>query len=259
MAKPSPRRLSRTLIIIGVLAVVIIGLYLNRAYAYIYNEMGRLHLESSDNKGLYTINPAAASTSATTLVYAALGDSLTAGVGTTKYEDSYPYLVAQKLAGSDQRVVVQDLGIPGERTKGLLADVVPLANNNQPNIITVLIGVNDIHNQVSTATFRQNYDAILTQIAKNSTAQIYTISIPFIGANTLMLPPYQWYFDSRTREFNAIIQDLSRQHQVTYIDIYTPTENLFKQAGPHYSADLFHPSAAGYQVWAKIIYDSIHH
>jgi lysophospholipase L1-like esterase len=259
MAKPSRYQLSWSLIIIGVLTVVIIGLYLNRAYAYIYDEMGRVNLESSDNKGMYTINSAASSTAATTLVYAALGDSLTAGVGTTKYEDSYPYLVAQKLAGADQRVVVQDLGIPGEQTKGLLADVVPLANNNQPNIITVLIGVNDIHNQVAAATFRKNYDAILTRLAKNSTARIYTISIPFIGADTLMWPPYQWYFNSRTQEFNTIIQDLSRQHQVTYIDIYTPTVNIFKQAGSHYSADRFHPSAAGYQIWANLIYDSLHH
>jgi lysophospholipase L1-like esterase len=246
----------KILVVLG----VVLALYLNRAYAHIYDEMGAANLKSSDSAGMYVIsNSATTSAAVTSTVYDALGDSLTAGVGTDKYTESYPYLLAQKLVGSDERLVLQDLGIPGERTKGLLADVVPLALNNHPNIVTVMIGVNDVHNQVSAADFRQNYEAILSRLTTGTTAKIYAISIPFIGADTLMLPPYQWYFDGRTREFNAIIKEVAVQDHVSYIDIYTPTVNLFKQAGRHYSADLFHPSAAGYQIWANLIYDSIHH
>ena len=252
------KRSWRLIMVMAAVLAVIIFIYLNRAYSHIYSELGQADLKPSDNVGHYVIGSSVAS-STRSLLYVALGDSLTAGVGTEKYEYSYPYQVAQSLAGDTRRVALEDFGIPGERTKGLLADVVPLAINEQPDVITILIGVNDIHGNISAAVFRSNYDSILSRLTKETKAKIYIINIPFLGASSLMLPPYQAYFDYQTKEFNSIISELAAKYKLDYIDLYTPTVGLFKKPGSQYSADLFHPSASGYKIWAKIIYDSINH
>lgn len=72
--------LKRWLYLIGATIIVVaIALYINQSYAYIYNYIDRAALKSSDHSRVYQIsNNSMASSS---LVYAALGDSLTAGVG----------------------------------------------------------------------------------------------------------------------------------------------------------------------------------
>ncbi len=233
--------------------LAVIGLYLNRAYAHIYNTIGAANLPPVNRIGDQLVFNNMTATSS--LVYLALGDSLMAGAGTSSAQDSLPYLLADRLAGRDKKVILQNYSVPGYKTADLINNLLSPAVQTKPQVITLLIGVNDIHNNVSADVFRHNYGEILERLTKETSAAVYAVNIPFIGADTMMLPPYQVYFDARTREFNAIIKELSVKYHIVYIDLYTPTVALFKQAGAHYSADLFHPSAAGYKIWAGIIYD----
>jgi len=233
--------------------MTIVVLYLNRAYAHIYQVIGRVGLKPVEGQVTYIINNMAT----ITLNYTALGDSLSAGAGTDNYQEILPYLLAEKMSGGNQKVILKNRSIPGLETGGLIADLLPEAMADNADIVTVMIGVNDIHNKVSATQFRRNYEKILSSLKQNSQTKIYVINIPFIGADSLLSPPYQALFDSRTRRFNEIIQDLSIKYDVKYIDLYTPTVELFKRSGNHYSSDLFHPSAAGYKLWADIIYDHI--
>ncbi|MFA6995380.1 MAG: SGNH/GDSL hydrolase family protein [Patescibacteria group bacterium] len=191
------------------------------------------------------------------IVYVALGDSLTAGVGLSNYNDSFPYLLARRFGKSDQAVTLKDRATPGTKTEDLLDKLLPLAIKDGPDIVTVLIGINDIHGIISADNFKNNYDRILSRLTKETSAKIYVINLPFIGADTLVLPPYNYLLDARTKEFNKIIKQLANKYSVSYIDLYTPTVALFKTSGAHYSVDLFHPSATGYKIWADIIYDNI--
>lgn len=239
-----------------IILLIIAGIYLNCSYTYIYNEIGSTNLRSPDTQRTYMITNTTPN-KAQPIVYTALGDSLTAGVGVNNYQQAYPYLVAEKLAERGPAVTLKDLAVSGANTsdviKGQLADAIA----SKPNIVTLLIGVNDIHNNVGKTNFQKNYEEILSQLTKNTTAKVYTISIPYIGANTLFLPPYQLYFNSKTKEFNEMIKELAAAYKVQYIDIHTPTVNTFKKSGPRYSADLFHPSADGYKLWADIISKSL--
>jgi len=235
--------------------LIIIALYFNRSYAHIYNKIEDADLKSSDNgQPYFVVNNDTASSS---LTYVALGDSLTAGVGVTNYEDSYPYLLAQYFAGNDYQINLQSRSYPGERTADLIKDYLPEAISDNPDVVTLLIGVNDIHGQISRKEFSQNYETILKRLTTETNAKIYVINIPFIGADNLLLPPYDYYFNLKTRQFNKIIKELADKYSVKYIDLYTPTEDLFRDNGSHYSTDFFHPSAEGYKIWADLIYADI--
>lgn len=242
------------LIVIAIILLAGVVVFFNRSYAHIYNTIGRANLKSPDLSGVYLISTNMATSS---LVYVALGDSLTAGVGTDKYEDSYPYLLAKYMSSGGEEVILKDKAIPGIKSAGLLSELVPAAIKENPDVVTLFIGVNDIHDFVSTDDFKKNYDQTLARLTKETKARIYLINIPFIGADTLIQMPYDYYFEARTKEFNEVIKELAIKYNLKYVDLYAPTVDLFKKSGDHYSADLFHPSAAGYKLWAGIIYAAI--
>lgn len=242
------------LITVATIFVIIIA-YLYLAHAYIYYQIGSAHLPATDDRHAYVCGNVA--TSSKKIVYASLGDSLTSGVGTVKYEESYPYLLSQYLASDDTIIVNENFSYPGARTANVINDLLAPAIAAQPDIVTLLIGVNDIHGFVGVEQFKKNYDYILKELTTKTMAKIYLISIPYIGCHTLILPPYSNYFDRETAKFNEVVQDLAKTYNLQYIDLSSPTEEILKKDTPYYAADLFHPSALGYASWAKIIYDDI--
>ena len=237
------------------IVVAVIAAYLYLAHAYIYYQIGSAHLPATDDRHVYICGNVA--TSSKKIVYASMGDSLTSGVGTNKYEESYPYLLSQYLANDDTIIVNENFSYPGARTENVINDLLAPAIASQPDVVTLLIGVNDIHGFVGIEQFKKNYDFILKELTTKTKAKIYLISIPYIGCHTLILPPYSNYFDSETAKFNGVIQNLAKTYNLQYIDLSSPTEEILKKDTPYYAADLFHPSALGYVSWAKIIYDDI--
>lgn len=243
--------------IICLTAVVILAaaLYLNRSYSYIYRRIDSAALKNPDHIRTYLVHNREATT--TNIIYSVLGDSLSSGVGVEDYQQSYPYLLSQYFAGNDYQITLKNRSVPGAKTSDLKLGLLATTISDDPDIVTVLIGVNDIHSRVSAEDFRDNYDLILKHLRKETGAQVYAISIPFLGGEDLLLPPYKSLFDKRTRQFNEIIRTLAAKYEVKYIDLYTPTVDLFKQSGSHYASDSFHPSAEGYKIWADLIYAEI--
>jgi lysophospholipase L1-like esterase len=245
--------MKKKVIIISAAVFIFLIAYLFAAHHYIYRRITLAGLKASDSQGEYVIQNEAKS--GVNLNYTALGDSLTAGVGVMKYEESYPYLLAQKIADGKDNIILRDRAYPGARTGDLLGNLLTAAVNDQPDIVTILIGVNDIHGNVSKNKFTKNYTEILKRLKTETKARIIAISIPYIGADSLLLPPYNSYFKYKTIEYNKIIKKLTQASKVEYIDLYTPTEHMFENT-KLCSTDLFHPSANGYGLWAKIIYDN---
>jgi len=75
--------MSKLFYLLSLLLIIILGIYLNRSYARIYSLFEKT---TNPNTSLdYTIGP---KNTTHTVRYAALGDSLTAGVGAEKEEGS---------------------------------------------------------------------------------------------------------------------------------------------------------------------------
>ena len=236
------------IIIIILIFSSIIGIYLNRSYAYIYSKFNRL-AKPQPYEQITEMKQ-------NTIKYVALGDSLTYGMGTQNQAQSFPSLLAEKLSGATTTVNVINLGVPGEMSAGVLRDQVSEAVKQNPQLITLLIGVNDIHNRVTQAKYRENLSAIVKILTEKTSAKIYLINLPDLGTKTLILPPYNLYFDARTKEFNEIIAAVAKEYGLPLVDIYRSKAD-FKHDKKYYSADQFHPSAKGYELWANLIYDQL--
>ncbi|MFA6190298.1 MAG: SGNH/GDSL hydrolase family protein [Candidatus Staskawiczbacteria bacterium] len=241
-------------LIIILIIIVVLGIYINRSYAYIYNKTSQDNLLSPDKSQTYIIE---SMKNDKDLIYVAVGDSLTAGVGVDNYKESYPYLLSEKMSG-EGNIILKNRSIPGFTTGNLKNELLSLAILDKPNIVTLLIGVNDIHNQISKKDFEENYDEILKELTTKTTAKIYLINIPYIGSSKLILPPYNLYFDFETKQFNKIIENLAQKYNLTYINLYSASKTEFEKSDSYYAKDLFHPSAKGYAMWANIIFANIY-
>lgn len=243
--------MKKKIIIIGVIVFIILAVYLFAAHYSIYKRINDAGLKAPDAKSEYIIKNNA--NNEKKLIYTALGDSLTAGVGVSRYEESYPYQLARKIAGDSDNIILRGRAYQGARTSDLITGLLAAAINDNPDIITLLIGVNDIHGNVSKTEFSENYAEILKRLKTETKAEIFAIGIPYIGTDVLLLPPFNLYFKHETAEYNKIIKELAQTNNVKYINLYTPTEDIFRSA-TLYSTDLFHPSAKGYELWSEIIY-----
>ena len=243
-------------IIFYCLIFVIAAAYLTLAYFFIFYRIGAAGLKAPVGQDSYILG--SEKTTAKNLTYAALGDSLTAGVGASIYQESYPYLLALDLAArGDKTITLKNFSNPGDKTSDLINNLLAPAIASKPDLVTLLIGVNDVYDNVSPAVFKKNYQSILDRLTKETTAKIYLINLPFVGSSELLLKPYDYYFYGQIGKFNEIIRELAVAYNLKYIDLATPALAESKTNQSYYSGDLFHPSASGYKFWAKIIYDDI--
>lgn len=240
--------------IFGAIAIVLVFvLYFFFAYNYFYYRLHHVKINWPDNNHSYSFNEKAKDQK----TYVALGDSLTYGFGADNYQDSWTYRTAQYLSVGGQGIKLKDFSYPGYRVDNVSESLGP-AIATKPDIVTLFVGVNDVHKLVPTADFKQKYDNILYRLTHETKARIYVINLPYLGGPTVLLPPYNYYFDMSTKRFNTDIKNLAEKYGATYVDLYSATSAQFKKSGPYYAKDLYHPSAEGYKIWADIIDNAIH-
>ncbi len=249
------KKIKNKKLLIFLLIILLGGIYLYLAHFFIYYRLGHSDLLDVERQAVYDIGDSQASSA--TLVYVALGDSFTAGRGASSYQESFPYLLAEKLAkDKSAKITLKNFSSSGVRTSQLIAGQLDQAISAKPDIITLLIGTNDVHGNIKEAVFQKNYIYILDQLVQKTPAKIYLIGLPNNGTDGLLWPPYGYYFRQKTKAYNQIIQGLAEDYGLTYIDLEKGLVELSEQDG-YYSQDLFHPSTAGYQLWSQIIYADV--
>lgn len=239
--------------ILVILFVVILALLFAGGWFFresIYWKLGKAGVYQPSDIAEYTIGNGIAEQH---LTYIPIGDSLTAGVGVDTYLKSYPYLLAQKIAGDSTQVIIKPFAVPGVRSEYVLNNFIEEVIQKKPDIVTLFIGINDIHGNIKLQEFQNNYAKILSKLTQETDAQVYAINLPYIGTANLISIPYRYYFKWRTQQYNVVIEQLANLYGVTYIDLYTAHEPQALK-NTYYSADFFHPNALGYSLWTQFIY-----
>lgn len=248
--------------ILLILIIASVALYLNRTYAHIYNFISAEHnIKNQNSKVVYHMS-ATKSKPARAVIYVALGDSLTAGVGAESANLTYPYTIASRLSGEKQaQVNLINLGIPGATSADVVNQQLPQVANLRPDLVTLLIGVNDIHNRVPIKTFQQNISKIVSGLIAANIQNINIITIPFIGNGALFYSPWGAYFNWQTNRYNAALKAALAERPVNIIDLNSiiKTQGSNFTEGDYYSADNFHPSGPAYTRWGYLLYGTLHY
>ena len=192
------------------------------------------------------------------LRYVALGDSYTIGTSVDERERWPNQLAARLGAGSPSVELVANLGVNGFTSADLIAIELPQLERLRPELVTVLIGVNDVVRRVPPADYEANVTTILDALLDRLRPErIVAVATP----DYTVTPQGARYGDPRSqsagiRRNNGILARASEQRGIRFVDIY----DLSRRAEDDRSLvarDGLHPSGRQYAMWLDRIVPAV--
>jgi acyl-CoA thioesterase I len=193
-------------------------------------------------------------TASRTVNYVALGSSTGAGIGARVggYPDALVRLLAE--AGIDARLV--NLCETGATTLDVLEDEADRVATLRPGLITLGIGANDVVRGVPEEAFAYNLEQIASRLAL-ARAPVIVANIPDLTlcpiAQNYQPEPYR----ARIELFNEHIEATCSRHGFLVTDLYEMSQREAPGHPEYFSSDGFHPSAAGYELWARELWPHV--
>lgn len=174
--------------------------------------------------------------------------------------DSLTLWFPTELLPEDRKWLNQ--GISGETSDGVLKRL-NLFDRTQPEVIFVMIGINDLIRGVSDQVILDNQRQIMSYLRQaHPKAQILVQSIlphageaaTWVGRDKLLAIP-----NDRIRQLNQQLQRIAVKERVKYLDLYPLFSNQQGNLRQEFTTDGLHLNAPGYIVWrtALQIYSKI--
>jgi lysophospholipase L1-like esterase len=189
------------------------------------------------------------------LPYVALGDSYTIGTSVDAAARWPNQLVAALAGGPGPRLeLVANLAVNGFASRDLIEVELPQVASLRPELVSLLIGVNDVVQGVPEATYRRNVALILDELARNVGADhILVVTTP----NYTVTPAGGDFGDPATQSAgiqrnNAINIELARARAIAVVDIYD-VSLLAASDRSYVAGDGLHPSGRQYGLWVERI------
>lgn len=190
-----------------------------------------------------------------------LGDSLAAGLGAISPELSLPRLVA---LGRDERTRLHVYATPGATSQDVIASQLPTLVQLRHGLgqigqgidaIGVTVGANDIAAMTSRRRFRRNVARILDAA---DGAPVVLVSIPHLSHAIRLPRPLRTFASWRASWLDQVLRAAARHRRdVHYASVRERPAWIRKQDLRNFlAADRFHPSGAGYAVWADRVADA---
>ena len=188
------------------------------------------------------------------LTFVVLGDSTAAGVGAGAPANTYPQVLARRLAGDGYRVDLQVLGVSGARVEDVRREQLERAIEADPDLVFIAIGANDTTHLTPLDDVREDMSFVLDRLQTETGADIVVAGAPDMRAPAF-LQPLRWLSGWRGRQIAGAVEDAGSEAGVAVVELAKETGHLFASDPDRYhSADNFHPSADGYELWSNAIY-----
>ncbi|PHR59394.1 MAG: hypothetical protein COA44_00140 [Arcobacter sp.] len=192
------------------------------------------------------------------LKYLTLSISLVVSLLGTPYQSFYDYKVQEFSQMSQSKLVflgdsltmrhnwsnfkAANMGIDGDTTGGVYSRVHQASN---ADTIVLMIGVNDILNQVPLSRIQTNYTKILNNF--NSKQKIYILSLlPVIDEKLTKK------INQDIKEMNKWLENELKQRNFTYLNFYPKFLDMNKKGlAKALTTDGIHLSPKAYKLWEK--------
>jgi acyl-CoA thioesterase-1 len=192
--------------------------------------------------------------------YVALGDSYTIGTSVAVAERWPNQLVARLAAVAatsgtpSPLVLVGNPAVNGFTTRDVIAVELPELERLRPDLVSLLIGTNDVIQGIAEEPYRRNLEAILDAVqAQVPPSRVFGVTTP----DYTVTPAGGDYGDpaiqsARLRRYNAIFEEVLSAHGIAVVDIH---DISLEAAGDRslIAGDGLHPSGAQYARWVDRI------
>lgn len=189
------------------------------------------------------------------IVYVALGDSTGAGVGAR--EAGYVTRLFKRIEERRPGSKLNNLCVSGADTDDVVRAQLERGVALNPDLVTVGIGINDIGHGLTLDQFAKNYEQILSTLKEKTRARIVVTNIPDISSAPRIPGPARAEYQRQIIQFSRRLEEIATLHGVTVFDIYTVTTRELASHPEYFSSDGFHPSDAGYAMWAEQMWPTI--
>lgn len=190
-----------------------------------------------------------------------MGDCWSYGIG-------YPSVIASKLSEIDPlEFQVINKGISGDRIVDLYARIKLDVWNLQPDVLSILIGINDVWHE----TINQNgvdiarYEKFYRMIIEETKARVPNVKImlcePFVLKGTATEDRLEKL--NEIREYAKVIKKLAQEYDVCFVSLQDKLDEMSaKYNEAIYLFDGVHPNIAGATLianeWMKVFNENIH-
>ena len=187
-------------------------------------------------------------------VYVAIGasDSVGTGARNPPAEGWVSVLHSRMPAGT--RLV--NLGIGGLQMSQALDQVLPVAVDVDPSVVSVWLGVNDFAADVSLDAYRAGLDALLRGLRQDTSAQIYVANLPDLTLLPAFKDRERAALQVSVRDWNTAIAASVEANGAVLVDLYEGWTEL--RSRPEYiSRDGLHPSSRGHRRIADLFWAAV--
>lgn len=187
--------------------------------------------------------------------YVALGDSTGAGVGARN--GGYVARLFTRIDLQQPDSTLTNLCVSGATTEDVLRGQLGPAIRKQPNLVTLGIGINDIGHGISVERFSKNYEQIVSRLKNETSATIVVSNIPDVSTAPSIPTYIRAEYLRRIMTFNERLEEIARRHGVEIFDVFNATHKQLESRPELFSADGFHPSDGGYELWAELMWPTV--
>ena len=181
--------------------------------------------------------------------YVALGDSTGVGVGARN--GGYVARIFKNIAGARPNSKLTNLCMSGATAEDVLRGQLSRGIAADPNLVTLGIGINDIGHGMGVEEFARNFEEIVSQLRQRTQAVIVVTNIPDISSAPRIPEFVRPQYRQTMTAFNQRLEAIAARYEVTVFDVYTITRDQLPAHPEFFSSDGFHPSDAGYKLWAS--------
>lgn len=199
------------------------------------------------------------------LVFLFQGDSITDGNRTRNNDwnhvmgHGYQYIISSKLwfDRPEEHYMFYNRGISGNRIKDLEARWQKDALDVKPDILSILVGINDVaaivnnRDPESIDEFERRFNNILEKTKKALPKTKIVLCEPFILPVGMVVE--QWkLWETEIKKQQSVIRKLAKKYDAIYVELQEPFNKACKKAPADYWIwDGIHPMPAGHELIAR--------
>lgn len=174
------------------------------------------------------------------------------------HQAGYPDRLARWLVERGVKVALMNLAESGATAATVRGRQLERVVKKPPDLVLLGVGSNDLWRMVPLESFAADVDVIGARLAETGAGVLVTnvadLSLAPVGR---MLEPLlgipRSLFVERLAALNGALARMALRHGFALVDLHAVSAGELAQHPEYFSADGFHPSAAGYQRWSEVL------
>ncbi len=201
------------------------------------------------------------------------GDSITdasrireEGYGPGAHGYGYARMITNELMGTDPyKYQVLNRGISGNRITDLYARVKGDVWNHQPDVLSILVGVNDVWHEISHGDgteldrFEKIYRALIEETKERLPLVKILLMEPFVTEGKATTPQMDRF--SAVKEYAKVVKKLADEYGLFFLPLQEKMEACHEKFSDYCLYDGVHPHVAGAKViadeWLKLFREKV--